>query len=546
MAESMADKTPVVMISSTVRDLDEHRTAVTDACLRQGMFPKMMEHLPAADDGGLAASLRLVDEADIYLAILGHRYGHIPKGKTKSITHYEYDRATQRGIPRLIFIMHDDHPVKARDVDKGEASDKLEQFKAKLLNDHTVNFFKSPDDLSALVVNTLAAYRKKAPAAAATPPKSPDDAPVELTAELSINQDLAVLQQIGCPCLELSLICRSARPARISGASLHVRAPHILAAFQQAFSTDFGHVASEASILGEPDFFMGFLPVGRPDTPHGFVIERDDLRKFLLPAANGFLLCFAEAPPNDVYLTVTHLDGRSETLLHGVAVQRDLPALNRMVLDRWYPLNPAIPLPMGFNARSRERADTPSPGMLNDQALSFPPHPRRDQPIDEESDYIRLRAKILRAGGEKALSAEDWLIGVVREQSDREVRRDAIVSLRRLATAKVRNLFLELLAAEPNENTKELVIRSFALVGNVEDIPAMERIARDNTSRLCREAAMAALYHLRHRFAHPSSDAAGQNTPAAPKSDVGDVCTADPEQEAVTEPLPPPTQPDEG
>ena len=97
-AEAMAGTTPVVMISSAVRDLHEHRQAVIDACLRQGMLPKMMEHLAAADDGGLAESMRLVDEADIYLAILGHRYGHIPKGTTKSITHYEYERATRAAV----------------------------------------------------------------------------------------------------------------------------------------------------------------------------------------------------------------------------------------------------------------------------------------------------------------------------------------------------------------------------------------------------------------------------------------------------------------
>ena len=34
-----------VMISSTARDLPEHRKEVMDACLRQGMFPIMMEHL---------------------------------------------------------------------------------------------------------------------------------------------------------------------------------------------------------------------------------------------------------------------------------------------------------------------------------------------------------------------------------------------------------------------------------------------------------------------------------------------------------------------
>jgi len=35
------------MISSTARDLPEHRKEVMNACLRQGMFPIMMEHLPA-------------------------------------------------------------------------------------------------------------------------------------------------------------------------------------------------------------------------------------------------------------------------------------------------------------------------------------------------------------------------------------------------------------------------------------------------------------------------------------------------------------------
>ena len=37
-----------VMISSTALDLPEHRDLVKDACLRQGMFPVMMEHLNAS------------------------------------------------------------------------------------------------------------------------------------------------------------------------------------------------------------------------------------------------------------------------------------------------------------------------------------------------------------------------------------------------------------------------------------------------------------------------------------------------------------------
>jgi hypothetical protein len=38
---------PTVMVSSTARDLPEHRKEVMDASLRQGLFPNMMEHLPA-------------------------------------------------------------------------------------------------------------------------------------------------------------------------------------------------------------------------------------------------------------------------------------------------------------------------------------------------------------------------------------------------------------------------------------------------------------------------------------------------------------------
>jgi hypothetical protein len=156
----MTVKLPIVMISSTIRDLSEHREGVRDACLRQSMFPKMMEHISATDDGGLSESLRLVEEADVYLGVFGHRYGIVPKGKTKSITHYEYDRATELNIPRLIFIMHEAHPVLAADVDKGENAQKLEDLKAKLKKDHTVNFFKSPAELHAMVASSLALSKK--------------------------------------------------------------------------------------------------------------------------------------------------------------------------------------------------------------------------------------------------------------------------------------------------------------------------------------------------------------------------------------------------
>src|SRR5205807_3174080 len=114
-----------VMISSTAADLPEHRKEILDACMRQSMFPIMMEHLPASDAEAISASLKLVNEADIYVGVFAHRYGYVPKENNPqkiSITEMEYNRAVERDIARLIFLMYDDHPIKAGDVEKGESA----------------------------------------------------------------------------------------------------------------------------------------------------------------------------------------------------------------------------------------------------------------------------------------------------------------------------------------------------------------------------------------------------------------------------------------
>ena len=77
----MTSKHQTVMISSTARDLPDHRQEVMDACLRQGMFPTMMEHLPASDAEAIGKSLELVDEADIYLGIFAYHWGLVAARK---------------------------------------------------------------------------------------------------------------------------------------------------------------------------------------------------------------------------------------------------------------------------------------------------------------------------------------------------------------------------------------------------------------------------------------------------------------------------------
>ncbi|MEO1053233.1 MAG: DUF4062 domain-containing protein [Bacteroidota bacterium] len=156
----MSEK-PVVMISSTARDLPDYRSMVMDACLRADTFPNMMEHLPALDADAIEASLEMVDKSDIYIGIFAHRYGYTPNGHDISITEMEYNRAVERAIPILIFIIDDEVPVKPKDFDKGKAAEQLEKLKDKLKTDRVAGFFESPKDLRGLVVDSLEEVKKQ-------------------------------------------------------------------------------------------------------------------------------------------------------------------------------------------------------------------------------------------------------------------------------------------------------------------------------------------------------------------------------------------------
>lgn len=68
----------VVMLSSTGLDLPAHREQVRQAYERAGFEPReMMEHLTAPDTNAVDISLRMVDQADVYIDVLAYRYGRV-------------------------------------------------------------------------------------------------------------------------------------------------------------------------------------------------------------------------------------------------------------------------------------------------------------------------------------------------------------------------------------------------------------------------------------------------------------------------------------
>src|SRR5689334_17008423 len=102
-------KSPVkrAFISSTNIDLLEHRKAVEKVLHSHDFFPEMNEHWPAMSASAVEACIAKVDLSDIYIGIFAHRYGTIPDGSAISITEMEFNRATERKIERLCFLIDD-------------------------------------------------------------------------------------------------------------------------------------------------------------------------------------------------------------------------------------------------------------------------------------------------------------------------------------------------------------------------------------------------------------------------------------------------------
>jgi Domain of unknown function (DUF4062) len=70
---------PGVMVSSTFKDLEQHRAKLMDAINGQGLHPMAMEQDTAPPAGTLIdSSLAKVRDAATYVGVISGRYGRVP------------------------------------------------------------------------------------------------------------------------------------------------------------------------------------------------------------------------------------------------------------------------------------------------------------------------------------------------------------------------------------------------------------------------------------------------------------------------------------
>ena len=82
-----------VFVSSTYVDMQSERQAAVEAILAAGCIPAGMELFCAGDESQWEVIQRWIDDSDIFLLLLGGRYGSIEPATGKSYTHREYDHA---------------------------------------------------------------------------------------------------------------------------------------------------------------------------------------------------------------------------------------------------------------------------------------------------------------------------------------------------------------------------------------------------------------------------------------------------------------------
>ncbi len=106
-----------LFISSVQKELAEERRAIRDyvhgdALLRRFFEVFLFEDLPASDRRADAVYLDEVDRCGLYVGLFGDDYGS-PNADAKSPTELEFDRATSRNKPRLIFVKGADDKARA-------------------------------------------------------------------------------------------------------------------------------------------------------------------------------------------------------------------------------------------------------------------------------------------------------------------------------------------------------------------------------------------------------------------------------------------------
>jgi hypothetical protein len=145
-----------VFVSSTFTDLRSERQAAVEAILSAGHIPAGMELFAAGDESQMVVIRRWIDESDVFMLILGDRYGSIERESQKSYVHLEYEYALLQSKPLFAVISHTDPTIPNGLENTGQ----LVAFRA-LVQEKVVRSWSEPNDIKLAIHEALADFARR-------------------------------------------------------------------------------------------------------------------------------------------------------------------------------------------------------------------------------------------------------------------------------------------------------------------------------------------------------------------------------------------------
>jgi hypothetical protein len=129
-------------VSSTYKDLKEHRSHVIKSLRKAGFTVDPMEDWTAATDEPKQFSQDRVKGCDLCVLVVGFRRGHIPMGHNLSITQLEYEAALKLGIDVLVFMLEEEAPW-PRKFDELDKDPEIRIWRDELMERKGIGFFET-------------------------------------------------------------------------------------------------------------------------------------------------------------------------------------------------------------------------------------------------------------------------------------------------------------------------------------------------------------------------------------------------------------------
>jgi len=139
--------------------------AAEEAITRAGDAVMDMEYFTAREDKPADYCRQQVGRADVYVGIIGFRYGSpVRDDPDRSYTELEFDAAAELGVPRLVFVLDEGAvlPLPQTWLSDPDYAERQRAFRARVAGAGiTVQLVNSPGDLALLLFQALAELRQR-------------------------------------------------------------------------------------------------------------------------------------------------------------------------------------------------------------------------------------------------------------------------------------------------------------------------------------------------------------------------------------------------